>query len=130
MRGRPGRGHSRSKEWAEFRHREDMAPRLRDAVGHLVSLRLGLRDLRPAGKETAHVYVKPIVVATAPAHFEVPCPDKLCDGRHDLTGSVMRALRASQTLCSGESSCPGTTGDFPCDHTLMFTVEATYGKRA
>jgi hypothetical protein len=121
-----GRDPRRVEAEAEQRRREDEAPRLRDAVASLESLRLRFSDVRLEGRQTTPPYVKPVVVATAPAHFEVRCTDKDCDGRHDLTRPLMHALRASQQACSGESSCNGMIGDMPCDHTLVYTAEATY----
>jgi hypothetical protein len=71
-------------------------------------------------------YIRPIVVATAPAHFEVRCTEPKCDGRHDLTQPILRAIRQSLDSCTGESSCGGIIGNVMCDRTLAYVAEATY----
>jgi hypothetical protein len=111
---------------AEHRRREDAAPRLRDEVRRLVSLRLTLEDLRDEGRVVAMSYVKPIVVADAPAYFEIRCMEPRCDGRHDLTDAVMHALRQSKPSFAGRSDCPGSMGDTPCARVLAYSCEATF----
>jgi hypothetical protein len=111
---------------AEVRRREDAAPRLRTEIAQLVSLRLKFDDVRDQGRMRASSYVRPIVVATAPAHFEIRCMEPRCDGMHDLTHSVLYGLRRSQVAFTGESDCRGMIRDTPCDRVLSFTCEATY----
>jgi hypothetical protein len=111
---------------ADHRRREDAAPRLRDAAPKLQSLRLKIEEIRAEGRVTAMSYVRPIVVATAPAHFEFRCTEPKCDGRHDLTVPILRALRQSLGSCTGESSCSGIIGSVLCDRTLAYVAEATY----
>jgi hypothetical protein len=101
---------------------------LLDEIAHLKSLRLLLEDVRVEGRLPAQPYIKPIVVASAPAHFEIRCMEPRCDGRHDLTQPILRALRQSIAVYSGESSCDGRIGDAACDHTLSYVCEATYSK--
>jgi hypothetical protein len=110
----------------EHRRREDAAPRLRDEVAHLQSLRLSLEDVRVEGRMPAVPYVKPIVVASAPAHFDVRCTEPRCDGRHDLTQPILRALRQSLAVFNGQSACNGNVGDEACDRMLAYVGEATY----
>lgn len=114
---------------AEQRSREDSAPRLRDEVATLRSLRFVFGDQRTDDRITAASYVRPIVVASAPALFEIRCMEPRCDGRHDLTRAVLHALRRSEGTFIGESPCSGMVRDVPCDHTLAYTGEATYGTR-
>lgn len=111
---------------ADHRRREDAAPRLRDAITRLESLRLRFDDVRDEGRLVATSYVRPIVVASAPAHFEVRCMEPRCNGRHDLTHAVMHALRQSQSYFEGRSDCDGMVGDVPCDRTLAYVCEASY----
>jgi hypothetical protein len=111
---------------AEHRRREDAAPRLRDEVARLESLRFSFEDVRPEGRGGAMSYSKPIVIANAPAHFEIRCGEARCNGRHILTAAVMQALRQSRALFAGESNCTGMIGDLSCDHTLKYVCEATY----
>src|SRR5881394_2700311 len=90
---------------AERRRREDQAPRLAQSVPKLEHLRLELEERRPAisASETAHV--RHIIISRAPALFELPCQDPRCkDGGHDLTASIMRALRASEGRFAGEDA--------------------------
>jgi hypothetical protein len=111
---------------AEHRKREDAAPRLRDRAPQLRTLRLTLDEMRPNGGSTATAYARPIVVATAPAHFEVRCMEPRCDGRHDLTAPILQALSQRLTTYSGESQCNGVINDQLCDRTLKYAYEATY----
>src|SRR5262245_54293739 len=111
---------------AEHRRREDAAPRLRDEVTRLLSLRLKFDDIRGENRVPAASYVRPIVVASAPALFEIRCMEPRCNGRHDLTQRVLHALRAAQNSFAGESQCAGMVGDVPCDRTLAYACEASY----
>ena len=111
---------------AEHRRREDAAPRLRDEIGRLLSLRLRFEDVREEGRLVVPSYARPIVVASAPAHFEIRCMEPRCDGRHDLTHEVLHALRQSQVCFEGTSGCDGMVGDMPCDRVLGYTCEASY----
>jgi hypothetical protein len=111
---------------AEHRRREDAAPRLRDAVERLVSLRLRFDDIRDEGRMLIASYARPIVVESAPAHFEVRCLEPRCTGRHDLTPAIMHALRRSEVCFTGASDCDGMVGNEPCDRVLGYTCEATY----
>jgi hypothetical protein len=111
---------------AEHRRREDAAPRLRDEVRRLQTLRLRFDDVRAEGRTVAVSYIKPIVVASAPAYFEIRCMEARCNGRHDLSSAILRGLRQSLTSFGGESSCNGMVGDVACDRTLAYVCEATY----
>lgn len=113
---------------SEHRRREDAAPRLREAVAGLESLRLRFDDIRAEGRLLLSSYVRPIVVPMAPAHFEVRCLEPRCNGRHDLTHAVLRELRQAKAVFVGESSCDGTVGLSQCDRTLGYTGEASYRK--
>lgn len=110
----------------EQRRREDAAPRLRDEVPRLRTLRIRLDDIRAEGRVVAASYVRPIVVASAPAHFELRCMEPRCDGRHDLTRAVLQALRDGQPTFSGQSECSGVVAGVPCDRLLGYTCDATY----
>ncbi|MFI5307242.1 MAG: hypothetical protein ACHQ53_07820 [Polyangiales bacterium] len=112
----------------EHRRREDAAPRLRDQIERLESLRLKFEDVRSEGRTLAIAYTKPIVIETAPACFEVRCMEARCNGRHDLSTPVLLALRQAKTVFEGQSSCNGMIGDVACDHTLAYAGEATYSR--
>lgn len=109
---------------AERRRSEDEAPRLCDQVPDLRSLRLDI--VERAGPLVIR-HIRHVVVAHAPALFIVRCSDTQCnDGSHDLTGMVMRALRARQTTFHGDDACNGSTGLLPCRRVLHFDAVATY----
>lgn len=114
---------------AEHRRREDAAPRLRDEIAGLLSLRLRFDDIRGEGRVPVASYARPIVVATAPAHFEIRCMEPRCSGRHDLTYTILPALRRSELTFGGTSHCDGMVGDEPCDRVLAYTCEASYRAR-
>jgi len=111
---------------AEHRRREDAAPRLREEIRRLDSLRLRFDDIRGESRMLAASYVRPVVVASAPALFEIRCMEPRCNGRHDLTEAVLSGLRQAQSSFSGTSNCDGMVGDIPCDRTLGYTCEASY----
>ncbi len=111
---------------ADQRRREDSAPRLRDEVPQLLSLRLSIEEVRTEGHMPGTSYVRPIVVASAPAHFEIRCMEPRCDGRHDLTTPILRALKQSLPKSTGESTCDGLVAGEPCNRTLAYTADATY----
>jgi hypothetical protein len=108
------------------RRREDAAPRLRQDVPGLLTLRLRFDDIRAEGRLVISSYVRPVLVANAPSHFEVRCMEPRCDGRHDLTYPILRALRRSEPEFSGQSNCNGLVADVPCDRTLGYVCYATY----
>ena len=113
-----------AQRFAERRRREDDAPRLHDQVPNLVSLRLEIED-RSGVTGTKHN--RCVVVDRAPALFLVPCADPRCaDGEHDLTHSVMRALRARETSFRGEDGCMGSIGPSSCSRVLSFDAFAEY----
>jgi len=120
------RDHERIEATAEHRRREDAAPRLRDEVATLRTLRLHFEERREAAQLNAISYSKPVVVASAPASFEVRCMEPRCDGRHDLTREMITALRKQLTTFSSESACNGFVGDIACDRLLVYSFVATY----
>ena len=115
-----------SEATVEHRRREDAAPRLRDAAPRLESLRLTFEDLQEDGRTQLPSYVRPVVIASAPAHFEVRCLEPKCDGRHDLTAEILAGLQKSLSSFRGQSSCNGMVGDASCQRTLSYLCEATY----
>jgi hypothetical protein len=113
-----------AQRFAERRRREDEAPRLHEQVPNLVSLKLEIEDRSGVGGTT---HTRRVVVAQAPALFLVPCGDPRCmDGEHDLTTTVMRALRQQETVFKGQDECRGTVGPSPCSRVLHFDAVAEY----
>ena len=92
----------------------------------LLSLRITFEDVREQGRVAAPSYARPVVVATAPAHFEIRCMEPKCDGQHDLTSRMLQSLRQGLPRFVGQSNCNGMVGDVPCDRTLGYSCEATY----
>jgi hypothetical protein len=111
--------------FAERRKREDEAPRLHDQVPSLTSLLLEIEDRSGVGGAT---HTRRVVIDRAPALFLVQCGDPRClDGEHDLTTTVMRALRSRETTFKGEDDCRGSVGPSACSRVLHFGAVAEYG---
>ncbi|SRR6266702_895525 len=105
---------------AQRRLREDKAPRLLDEVRNLTSL-----DIDVAHGESHFLWR--IVVERAPALFELACPEPTCtNGGHDLTLSIMRALRASSARFEGDGVCRGNVPLGNCGRILKYVARATY----
>jgi len=111
--------------FAERRRREDDAPRLHEQVPNLVSLRLDIEDRSGIADGSEHI--RRVVIDRAPALFLLPCGDPRCaDGEHDLTTTVMRALRSQETSFHGKDSCMGSVGASACSRVLQFEGVAAY----
>lgn len=111
---------------AERRRREDEAPRLKAEVPTLEKLDLEISD-RKGVADPASTHVRRVVVASAPALFEIPCTDPSCkDGGHELTQPVMRALQARRTSFDGEDVCHGSVGSSHCGRVLRYVAKATF----
>jgi hypothetical protein len=110
--------------FAERRQREDEAPRLSAEAPNLRSLRL---EIEEQGASAQPKYTRRIVIDTAPALFFLPCADPRCvDGGHDVTASVMRALRCHSHSFDGTNECVGYVGSSACARTIHFNVFAEY----
>jgi hypothetical protein len=113
-----------AQRFAERRRREEDAPRLREQVPNLVSLRL---DIEERAGEAGIKHTRRVVVDRAPALFLVPCGDAKCaDGEHDLTPAVMQALRAHETSFHGKDECTGKAELGPCSREVRFDAVAQY----
>lgn len=109
--------------------RQDAAPRLQDEVRDLTRLTLQVSEREGDGGVGLPHYTRVIVVATAPALFEIPCTDQSCrDGGHDITYAVMQALREHATDFQGEDACAGTRGTGSCRRVLHFQMHAEYAR--
>jgi hypothetical protein len=121
----PHRKDSRAAQrFAVRRRREDDAPKLREQVPALTSLRLELEErFGPGGTK----HIRRFVIDNARALFLVPCGDPRCvDGEHDLTSHVMRALRARETSFRGSDDCAGNVDSSVCPGVLRFDGTAEY----
>lgn len=112
---------------SERRKREDDAPRLKVMVSDLATLKLEIGEYRKDGDTPQVSYTKHVVVERAPALFQIGCSDSDCaDGGHDLTRSIMAALRVASTDFNGEDSCYGRRQGETCGKLLRYRVRATY----
>ena len=111
------------------RTREDSAQRLLERVSRLLTLRLQIEE-RKAGSEVVEaMHVRPVVVASAPAMFEIPCGDPSCkQGGHDFTQAILRELSMGQTAFESDDSCNGSLGsaNAPCQRTMRVVALATF----
>ena len=113
----------RSERW----QREDAAPRLLDEIANLESLKLDITEEQDDIQVPAACRTRHIVVARAPALFEIGCTEPKCeDGGHDLTLDVMHGLRAGEREFSGQDKCHGRVGDRVCGRVLKFVAHAKY----
>jgi hypothetical protein len=119
----PHRNHPAAQRFADRRRRENAAPKLCSQVPGLTNLRLDVHEQVGAG---AIDYVRRFVVAHTPALFLVPCGDPRCDGGHDLTTTVMGALRAHEVSFRGSDPCAGSVGLTSCPRVLSFDATAEY----
>jgi hypothetical protein len=111
---------------AERRRREDEAPRLNAAVPLLERLDLELSDSKGIA-DAAVTHVRRVVIAHAPAWFEIQCADPSCkDGGHDITHDVIRALREHRISFDGEDSCRGSVGTTHCGRVLRYVARAAF----
>lgn len=92
----------------------------------LETLSLAYEETDTAGTaSTAHK--RHVVVASAAALFEVVCGNPDCkEGGHDMTASIMRALRERRPSFTGEHACEGSIGSGQCARVLRYTGTATY----
>jgi hypothetical protein len=113
-----------AQRFADRRQRENEAQRLCVQVPNLTDLRLEIEERAGVGG-TKHT--RRVVIDSAPALFLVPCGDPRCiDGEHDLTPTVMRALRAKETSFAGDDDCRGSIGSSACARVLHFDAVASY----
>jgi hypothetical protein len=92
----------------------------------LATLDLELSE-RKGEADAEMTHTKRVVIASAPAHFEIPCGDPSCDsGGHDLTHAVMRALRSKIRRFDGEDTCHGSVRSSQCGRVLRYAAVATY----
>ena len=116
-----------AQRFAERRRREDEAPRLVAEVPRLESLALEIEEKSEGSPVAEPTHVRRIVVQHAPALFVLPCGDARCkEGGHDVTGTIMRALRAGETRFEGQDACAGSVGTGQCSRVLHFVANATY----
>lgn len=115
-----------ASRFEERRRRENDAPRLRDELTRLQSLKMVVEEFSrdettPLASHTRHV-----VVARAPALFVIPCGDSECDGSHDLTREFMRSLQSSAETFGGEHACYGQLKNMSCHRRMRYKAFAQF----
>jgi hypothetical protein len=113
---------------AERRQREDCARRLKDAVPALDSLAIRFYEMYGDNSLAEATHIRRVVVDNAPAHFEVPCADRACEGVHDLTHDLLEALRGEFCEFEGEHCCDGGKDARCCGRILHWIATATYAR--
>jgi hypothetical protein len=122
-----GRNSEAAQRFAERRRREDAAPRLRERVPALATLRLEIEEHRDTVNAGDPKHVRLVVVDSAPALFSLPCGDHACkDGGHDVTDTVLSSLSAGSTRFEVEDTCRGSLGTAYCGCVLRLVAIATY----
>ena len=116
-----------AERFEERRRREDAAPRLKESVPNLATLKLVVDETHDTMGTGAGKYVRHVVVDRAAALFVIPCGDPACQGGgYDVTDDVMRALRAGKETFAVDDHCHGSTADGPCKRALKVDATATY----
>jgi hypothetical protein len=116
-----------AKRAAERREKENAAKRLHDLVPELAEMTINIDERRFGHDESEVRHIRHIVVDNAPAIFDLPCCDRQCDGHHDITGKILRGLKAHKTHIEGSDRCLGHSRDGDCALELRYTVQASYG---
>jgi hypothetical protein len=125
------RNEEAAQRFAERRRREDESPRLQAEIADLEALKLEVEERRAGISNPGASHVRRIVVARAPALFILPCHDSQCkEGGHDVTHSIMRALRARETRFEGDDTCSGSVGSSSCQCVLHYVATASYRGKA
>ena len=125
------RNREAAERYAERRRQEDEAPRLREVVPRLSSLRVDFEETRVGATATGVTHTRRVVVERAPALFLVACGDKSCrDGGHDVTSELLRGLREERSEIRGDNKCRGQCGNVDCARLLLFTAAAEYADPA
>ncbi len=115
------------------RHAQRMARE--DSAGKLVALAPDLKELYISIDETQRSgsaiggtrYIRRVVLASAPALFELPCSDPKCeDGGYDVTDEILSALASHRKVFEGQRSCPGRSSTHDCGRILRYVATATY----
>jgi hypothetical protein len=123
----PRRGGEAAQRQIERRQREDEANRLAAEVPNLASLSIEIAERRAGSPIADAKHTRRVVVATAPALFELLCGDRDCKhGGHDLTRPIMAALKEGKERLESEDPCHGSVGSANCARVLEYLVIATY----
>lgn len=121
-----------SERFAERRRLEEAAPRLRERIPGLASLKLEVEETHDTAGLSGSKHVRHIVVERAPALFAIPCGDSSCTGGgYDVTPAILRGLMAHAERFEATDHCHGTLGGgAPCRRVLHVTAIASYAPDA
>jgi hypothetical protein len=107
--------------------REDAAGKLLERVPDLADLSIAIHEARPGGCTSDTHYIRRVVLASAPALFEVPCSDTHCeDGGYDVTHEILHALVSRRPHAEGHQTCRGRCGPIDCGRSLRWVITAKY----
>lgn len=116
-----------SERFAERRRLEEAAPRLRERVPDLQTLKLEVEESHDTAGLSGSKHVRHIVVERAPALFAIPCGDPSCvGGGYEITSGIMRGLGDRAERFEAEDRCNGSIGGASCRRALHVTAIATY----
>jgi hypothetical protein len=120
------RGSEAALRFQERRQREHDAPRLKDVVPNLATLRFDVTEGRGAtNSDPKHTRI--IMVDTSPALFVMGCADRSCkEGGYDLTDAILRGLHSGSTQFEVDDTCNGSVGSAGCGRSMHVVVTATY----
>ncbi|UQA58514.1 hypothetical protein [Polyangium aurulentum] len=107
--------------------REDAAGKLLSRAPDLADLHMKIDETQRGGSVGDRRYIRRVVLAQAPALFEVPCSDPQCEnGGYDVTDEILSALASRRTLFEGQQSCSGRCGANTCGRVFHYVATATY----
>ncbi len=107
--------------------REDAAGKLILRAPDLTDLHIEIDETQRGGSVGGTRYIRRVVLAQAPALFEVPCSDPRCEnGGYDVTREILSALASRRTVFEGNQSCGGRCSMNDCGRVLRYVVTATY----
>jgi len=107
--------------------REDAAGKLLERAPDLTDLHIEIDETPRGGSVGGTRYIRRVVLAQAPALFEVSCSEPRCrDGGYDVTSEILAALASRRTLFEGQQSCAGRCSLGDCGRVLHYVATATY----
>lgn len=118
----------RKARHAERLAREDAAGKLSVHAPDLKDFYISIDETPRSGTAVGGTrYIRRVVIASAPALFELPCSDPRCEnGGYDVTAEFLAALAYRRTVFEGERSCPGRSSTHDCGRTLRYVATAAY----
>jgi len=118
----------RKARHAERMAREDAAGKLSVRAPDLQDLNISIDETQRSGSAVGGTrYIRRVVIASAPALFELPCSDPRCEnGGYDVTDEFLAALAYRRAVFEGQRSCPGRSSMHDCGRTLRYVATATY----